>query len=139
MKKVKLTRGVRNQNPGNIRYNADNKWQGQISPENGFCRFSSFFWGVRAIFVLLIRTYYRKYGYTKLGALIRRYAPPCENHTDKYIDFVCQQTGLDADKELAGLDANQWVSIVQAICKYESGYKLETEMALSAFASAESV
>ncbi|MDE9591255.1 structural protein, partial [Xenorhabdus bovienii] len=53
-----MTRGLRNNNPGNIDHNPANKWQGQLphdlSIEKRFCRFESPEYGIRALIKLLI-------------------------------------------------------------------------------------
>ena len=71
-------RGIRNNNPLNIRLSSD-KWQGQINGKGNidgnsslsseraggeavFCVFSSMEYGWRAAFVILCKTYYGKIG-----------------------------------------------------------------------------
>lgn len=58
-----MTRGIRNNNPGNIDYNPANKWQGQLPMdkviEPRFCRFESPEYGIRALMKLL-STYHKK-------------------------------------------------------------------------------
>ena len=117
-------RGIRNNNPLNIRRSAD-KWQGQInaitpnpsfpegkghingndsSPRGGregvFCQFESMAYGWRAAFRLLCHTYYGKYKLRTIRDIIYRWAPPTENNTEGYIDFVCRQTKYNAGCEL---------------------------------------
>ncbi len=52
-----MTRGIRNNNPGNIDHNPKNKWQGQLQHdpkiEKRFCRFESPEYGIRALMKLL--------------------------------------------------------------------------------------
>ncbi|MEQ1977397.1 hypothetical protein ABLA76_16585, partial [Xenorhabdus sp. SGI240] len=79
-----MTRGIRNNNPGNIDYIPANKWQGQIGIETGvknsrFCLFESPEYGIRALMKLL--TNYHKGGHNSVSKMINRYAPNSENNT----------------------------------------------------------
>ena len=57
-----LPRGIRNNNPLNIRRGKD-QWQGLRAQQTdaSFCQFESLEYGWRAAFYLLTRTYYHKY------------------------------------------------------------------------------
>lgn len=76
-------------NPLNIRYNSANNWQGQLRPKNGFCQFSDLYHGFRAGVRLIIR--YRSFGVKTIERIIGRFAPPSENKTEQYIDYVCKR------------------------------------------------
>ncbi len=56
---MSLPRGIRNNNPLNIRRSKD-KWQGlrALQTDTAFCQFETMAYGWRAAFVLLTRTYY---------------------------------------------------------------------------------
>lgn len=73
-------------NPCNIRWSPRNDWRGQIEPLNGFCQFSDLEFGVRATLRLLEN--YRKKNLVTIGQIVSRFAPPKENATAAYIDFV---------------------------------------------------
>ena len=77
-------------NPFNIRWNPRNQWKGlsQNPVNKGFCNFKDIKFGIRAAAYLLIVSY-RKKGIKTYGEIIKRFAPPFENDTDKYIQFVC--------------------------------------------------
>ncbi|QLG95290.1 structural protein [Pseudomonas yamanorum] len=86
------TRGVRNNNPGNIDYSPANLWQGQLGLEVGvpkprFARFDTPENGIRALGKLL-QTYQRKYGLKTVKAIISRWAPSNENDTAAYVRAV---------------------------------------------------
>jgi len=89
-----LPRGIRNNNPLNIRYNAKNQWLGQtgsdrVPAEKGMCVFTSMHYGIRAAFKLL-SNYGRKYGLNTVRSIITRWAPPSDdNNTEAYIKRVC--------------------------------------------------
>ena len=78
MMSSKLSRGLRNCNPGNIR-RSNTKYQGEKthSTDSAFKQFESLEWGYRAIFMLLHTYRVRGYGDT-ITKMISRYAPPCE-------------------------------------------------------------
>ena len=73
-------RGIRNNNPGNIRWGSD--WKGlkkdgkQQDPS--FCIFETPEYGIRAL-AKLLRNYQRLYGLNTPYRIISRYAPPTEN------------------------------------------------------------
>lgn len=87
-------RGIRNNNPGNIRWGAD--WQGLKKDgklqDPSFCVFKSPVWGIRAL-AKLLKNYQRLYGLNTPRKIINRYAPPNENQTQAYIQSVAHQLG----------------------------------------------
>lgn len=89
MNNKKLTRGLRNCNPGNIRIGRD-VWAGQIFPgsDKEFCQFRTMAYGYRALLKLL-RNYNRYHGCRTISDYIRRWAPPTENNTSAYLRSVC--------------------------------------------------
>ncbi|MCU1717325.1 structural protein P5 [Pseudomonas sp. 5P_3.1_Bac2] len=103
------TRGVRNNNPGNIDYNPRNAWQGQLGLEVGvpsprFARFDTPENGIRALGKLLIN-YSGKDGMPGVGGpgidtvreTITRWAPGNENNTEAYIAAVARRLGVKAN------------------------------------------
>ena len=84
-----LPRGIRNNNPLNIRRSKD-KWKGlrAVQADAQFCQFETLEYGWRAAFYLLTRTYYHKYRLYTIRSIISKWAPPIENKTDAYIT-VC--------------------------------------------------
>ena len=77
-----MSRGLRNNNPLNIRLSATTVWQGEIRPsqDRSFCQFRTMAHGYRAGLKLL-QNYRRKYGCRTIADFIRRWAPPTENNT----------------------------------------------------------
>ena len=125
---VKLPRGIRNNNPLNIRLSKD-RWQGQRPPstspegEKAFCVFESMAYGWRAAFKLLCHTYYGKYKLKTIRALITRWAPPKENNTEAYIRRVTDRIGIGADTVLGSPQEQpaQWMMIAMAMAIVECG------------------
>lgn len=75
-------------NPFNIRNNIGNNWLGQTGSHKGFCVFSRLEYGVRSACIIVCRSY-RKRGILTISEIVNAFAPPSENNTDKYIEFVC--------------------------------------------------
>lgn len=113
------TRGKRNNNPLNIRISSD-AWQGKIGNDGAFEKFSSMTYGLRAG-IIILRTYYNKYGLKTIREMITRFAPPSENNTNSYVNNVSSRTGIDADKTLTFNKATMLPIIVQ-MCRIECGY-----------------
>jgi len=120
---LKLPRGIRNHNPGNIEYNAANQWRGQLphdpSIEVRFCRFRSAHYGLRALAVLL-KNYYRRYQLQSVSALINRFAPSGENNTGAYVKAVSTALGVKPDEPLT-LGKRTLQTLVAAIVQHENG------------------
>lgn len=141
MKSQKFTRGIANNNPGNIRHGS--RWLGlaPVQNDSSFCTFSSMVYGIRAL-VCLLRTYHYKYDCNTLREVIYRYAPPCENNTWAYMQYVlgCLKDdvdikGFDTDVITADTPVNKWYnrqspgayiySLCRSICLIESRYNLD--------------
>lgn len=114
------TRGIRNNNPLNIRKGS--RWVGlcPIQTDKSFCQFTAPVYGFRAGFVIL-RNYYKKLTPFSLRTIITRWAPPSENNTQRYIDYVSQVVGIHPDSELELTDKMSLCAIVAAMAFYECG------------------
>ncbi|MBR6171165.1 MAG: hypothetical protein IKQ51_10790 [Bacteroidaceae bacterium] len=139
---VKEPRGIRNNNPLNIRLSKD-KWQGQVLPQRGsgegaFCQFYSMEYGWRAAFVILCRTYYGKYGLKTIRDIVSRWAPAKENNTEAYIRHVSDYTGIAPNKVLGSPQEHptQWLLIGYAMAVVENGKALPAVAMLKGYALA---
>ncbi len=115
-------RGIRNNNPLNLRYSCRNGWLGQVgSDEAGFCRFSAMCFGFRAAF-LTLRTYHKKHQCRTLRDYISRWAPPTENPTEDYIRTVASLAGVLPEIPQASPveEGSPWPAIVLAMTAVES-------------------
>lgn len=121
MKKNELPRGLRNNNPGNIRINSD-LFQGEIRPskDKSFKQFETMVYGYRAIFKIL-RSYYNNYHFDTIRKMITRWAPPKENHTEKYIKTVSEYAGIPADDPIDINNREMMIRIVAGMSKVENG------------------
>ena len=121
----KKPRGIRNNNPLNIRRSRA-RWQGMsLNPtDREFCQFMQMKWGWRAAFKLLCETYYVKWGLKTLEAIINKWAPPSDgNNTQSYINSVCQNVAWKRDEPLPAPTENPalWRRIGWAMGKVENG------------------
>ncbi|CDL79816.1 structural protein [Xenorhabdus cabanillasii] len=115
-----MTRGIRNHNPGNIRHG--DRWQGlrDTQTDSAFCQFTAPEWGIRAMLKIL-RHYERQYGDNTLHQFIARWAPPNENHTDRYIAFVCKAVGVARDAVIDVENTATMRRLVKAMIQMENG------------------
>lgn len=115
-----MARGYRNNNPGNIRC-SDVTYKGEKpSTDVSFKQFTSMAWGYRAMFILL-DTYRLKYGLKTLQQLLNRYAPPSENDTTEYVNFVSSRTKIADISAVDTRDEKQMIPIVAAMARMENG------------------
>jgi hypothetical protein len=114
-------RGLRNNNPGNIRQSSV-RYTGEVQPskDGAFKQFQSMEYGYRAMFVLL-HTYARKHGINTIEGMISRYAPANENHTQAYIDAVSEWSGVPSTSHLTTTNAEVMIPIVAAMSRVENG------------------
>ncbi len=115
-----LSRGLKNCNPGNIRISGV-KYLGEVLPskDKAFKQFQSIAWGYRAMFVLLYT--YSKRGDKTLRQMITRYAPPIENDTNNYLNFVALRSGTSFDTPLDTLSEEQMIPIIASMSHIENG------------------
>ena len=120
-----LPRGIRNNNPLNIRRTAKDQWKGLRAQQTdaSFCQFERLEFGWRAAFYLLTRTYYYKYRLFTIRAIINKWAPPQENLTSTYIANVSRLTGIPPDEPI-GIPSDQpqrWMALGVAMAIQENG------------------
>lgn len=120
MRKNELPRGLRNNNPGNIRRNSD-VFQGEVNPsrDKEFKQFKSMPYGYRAVFKIL-SNYYRIYKLTTIRKMIGRWAPENENNTSAYVSLVSKYAGIGPDDQIS-FDREQMIRIVAGMSKVENG------------------
>ena len=119
------TRGIRNNNPGNIRVSKD-QWEGMTGDDGAFVTFDSPESGVRALGKNLLS--YGRQGYDSIEKIINRWAPPNENDTKAYIDSVVASTGIPATQSLDLSDPDTLSSLAQAISFHETGSRYDPEV-----------
>ena len=136
MSESKLPRGLRNNNPLNIRRSGD-KWQGlkTLQEDREFFQFETIELGWRAAFVILCKTYYGKYKLRTIRDIVSRWAPPKENNTEAYIRHVSDYTGIAPNKVLGSPQEHptQWLLIGYAMAVVENGKALPAVPMLKGF------
>lgn len=113
-------RGIRNNNPGNIRLG--DKWQGlaSVQADPSFCTFVSMEYGIRALFKIL-QTYWRNYQLNSVHSVISRFAPSVENNTKAYEESVSKALGVQPHQKIDLGDRQVMIAIAKAIVRHECG------------------
>jgi len=121
-------RGIRNNNPGNIRENqyTDYAWDGEAEGDwdPDFEEFTEMVYGIRAMAKILI-TYRDKHGLKNPEQVIKRWAPASDNndtmayirHVEKMVNRKCWN--MQSQVAIA--------EYVRAICTHENGAKWSSE------------
>lgn len=137
MAENKQPRGIRNNNPLNIR--KGNNWKGEVavSTDREFEQFVSMQMGVRAGFKIL-KNYMTGYGsrvkaLTNVHDIIHRWAPPSENNCRAYIDSVCRVSGLHEYERLQFSDRNKMLALVDGMIRVECGQPISLDIIASAY------
>jgi len=129
------TRGVRNNNPGNIRHDPNEFYAGQTGVDkDGFRIFKTPAYGIRAMMIKL-QKYDSEHGLNTIEAIISRWAPPVENDTAKYIHFVAKRTGFNPNQKLDLYDLQTLVELTNAIAKMDSGAVYHPDVVEQAYKS----
>lgn len=133
MAKPRVPRGIRNNNPLNIRHSSAS-WFGacdfQVDPD--FVQFKSMLWGLRAAMVV-IRNYRRLHGLQTVSQIINRWAPSAENDTGSYLHVVCQVSGLRPETVIDGSDRVRLVKLVWAMAYVECGQFIDYDLVNAAY------
>ena len=136
-KSIKVPRGIRNNNPLNIR--KGNNWQGERPNQTdpAFEEFESMQMGFRAGLKLLKRYISGADGRYQprdtIRLIIQKWAPPSENATQKYIDTVCQRTGLNPDQQIWFSHRDDICRIAQAMAWVDCGQLIDISIIQSAY------
>lgn len=114
------SRGIRNNNPGNIELSGIN-WQGMAKQQSDgrFIQFTEMKYGCRALLKLL-NTYVTKHNLNTIHDIINRYAPNNENNTSAYVNAVASELGVEPKQQL-DFDDNMFLNLVKAIANHENG------------------
>lgn len=114
-------RGIRNNNPGNIRYDSHSLWDGlaTVPSDGAFCVFIDAKYGIRVMFKLLL-AYQQRYGLRTVRGMIGRWAPPVENDTHAYVEYVARGMGYDPDRPFT-FNGEPAVQMVEAMIRIENG------------------
>ena len=141
-----MTRGIRNNNPLNIRFNLNNKWRGkkwgEAKKDLAFEEFDTMQNGIRAA-IKLVRNYIKS-GYDTPESIILRWCPPydpvagVENDTDRYLRFVMERLktalpAIDKRTKIYWHDFDVIFGLISAMAWMESRYAVPAELFLKAW------
>lgn len=137
MDKKIVPRGIRNNNPLNIR--KGNNWKGErpVQSDKAFEEFESMQYGVRAGFKIL-KKYITGYNgltqkFNTIEKIITRWAPANENNTQAYIQRVEKLTGIPCRQQISFSQRSYMVAIVDAMIRVECGQAIEKSIIESAY------
>lgn len=130
-------RGIRNNNPLNIRKGC--KWRGErsVQLDREFEEFESMEYGIRAAIKLVCNHISGQTGRhkpcTNLVQLIETWAPSTENDTEAYIKTVEKLTGINRYQRIYANNREMVSRIVTAMAKVETGVLLDPSLVRSAW------
>lgn len=132
MTNSKIPRGIRNNNPLNIRIG--NTWLGEVKnpTDNEFEQFVHVCYGLRAGFILLKR-YINRYKLNTIEKIISRWAPHNENNTRSYINQVARGMNIDPDTPLLYEDKNRMCALVYEMIYVENGQHIQMSEIVAAY------
>lgn len=115
---MSIPRGIRNNNPGNIRHG--DKWKGLSAEQkdSDFCTFDTPEYGIRAMGITLMN-YQRKHGLQTVEDIINRWAPPVENDTKEYAAHIAAKLGVKPHSIIVVSDVLP--ELVKAMILHENG------------------
>lgn len=135
--KKKEPKGIRNNNPLNIRKGCSWKGERPVQTDPSFEEFISMEYGIRAG-LRLMRNHISGFKGTRpkmntLKKLISVWAPPSENATTNYVDFVASHVGLSSSAILDPNNRTQMCNIARAMAYVECGVWIDPKKFISAW------
>ncbi len=120
-----MTRGLRNNNPGNIR-RTGTSWEGERKQitDPDFEEFETMVYGYRAL-IKTLQSYIRG-GFNTIDKIINRWAPHTENDTQAYISAVEKSVGVSRFAEQKADDYIFLKKIAASISRVENGVSANT-------------
>lgn len=136
-KKIKAPRGIRNNNPLNIRRGS--AWRGlkATQTDKEFCEFESMQMGIRAALILM-RNHITGFSGSRprmntLRKLIGIWAPPTENATERYINQVAKRVGISPTQIIDPSDRKLITGIAYEMAAVECGQYVDESYFRSAW------
>ncbi|MFY2507504.1 structural protein P5 [Vibrio pectenicida] len=120
------SRGIRNNNPLNIRNSNKNKWLGEVKKkrDSEFEEFVSVEFGFRAGYKTLM-TYRKKYDIKTIEGIVKRFSPPNENNTESIINKISIMTGIPRNESIG---KDEYIILIQKMAVIESGHLFNIEL-----------
>ena len=119
-------RGIRNNNPGNIKYNSANNWLGKIpgpqntDPGRTFEQFTDLKYGLRAMLILL-KKYYINDNLKTIKGIINKWDPGSTSSGSGYVPYISDRMDLDPTDLL---DLSDLKDLAVHISSFENGTKV---------------
>lgn len=125
-----LPRGMRNNNPGNIR-KGSTSWQGKIplaaNTDGAFEQFAAYVYGIRAM-VKNLQSYQRDRGLNTIQQIVSTWAPAADNNdTAAYVASVYMATGIPPTSPIDTTDRATMRELVKAMTRVENGRDAVTD------------
>lgn len=119
-----IPRGLRNNNPLNIRIG--NVWLGEVQnpTDREFEQFVHVTYGLRAACVLM-RRYINHYHLNTPGEIISRWAPRSENDTANYVRTACEHAKLDPNTPITYTDKPTVCRLLNGMIIVECGQPID--------------
>lgn len=135
--KKKEVRGIRNNNPLNLKKGSSWKGERPIQTDPKFEEFISMEWGIRAA-LKLMRNHITGFKNTRpkmntVKKLISIWAPPSENATNNYLKLVCEKTGYEPTTVIDPDSRTMMVKIARVMAYVECGQWIDEEKFQSAW------
>ena len=130
----RVVRGLRNNNPFNIRFSGIN-WKGKLKEakrDADFEEFENLVFGIRAGLINL-KTYYNRHELKNLLTVVTRYAPSHENDTSAYVGFLASELKILPTMDLKLNERDNLINLGWAIVKYETGTDLGKQIFENAY------
>lgn len=113
------TRGLRNNNPGNLNYVGQAGATKEGGPNGRFAVFETMQQGIAALYKQL-QLYFSR-GKDTIREIINTYAPSSENDTGAYISAIAKKLGKGADEILNSADTETIFNLMRGIIDHENG------------------
>lgn len=104
-------------NPGNL-VKSGSTWVGETERQGRYTAFRSAYYGLRALCIVILR-YEQRHHIDTLEEFVYRFAPPSENNTDNYINFLSSELGIGRRQKISL--SVVLPSLVKAVIKFEQG------------------
>lgn len=113
------SRGIRNNNPGNIEFGPFAERHGAVGSDGRFAQFEDPKQGVGAMQALLGS--YQDRGLNTIEQMVNRWAPPSENDSGAYAQAVASAVGVDPRQPIDINDPAISGPVIQAMIEHENG------------------
>jgi len=113
------SRGVRNNNPGNLNYVGQAGATKEGGQNGRFAVFETMQHGIAALYKQL-QLYFSR-GKDTIREIINTYAPSSENNTEAYISAIVRKLGKGADEILNSSDTETMFNLMRGIIDHENG------------------